>query len=253
MARYNTAILEAAGQHIGTDEWSGAKHNPAVMAYYDQVGHGWVKEDEVPWCAAFVGAVLAQLGLPHTGKLNARSYLDYGTEVNMRGAIAGDIVVLWRGSRDGPYGHVAFLVGFNGDKVILRGGNQDNMVKDEDYPVSQILSFRRADGGADDAGRPVLRITNNFSSFALDAQSRLHSLGYFVGKLDGIYGKKTAGGITKFQLENDLPITGLSIGKHGWRSITPSHGLNATSQRKRFLKIQKPRRWQKRPINNGVC
>ena len=50
-------------------------------------------DDESPWCAAFVGAVLAECGLAGTGSLTARSYLKWG--------VPGDIAVLWRGARDG--------------------------------------------------------------------------------------------------------------------------------------------------------
>jgi uncharacterized protein (TIGR02594 family) len=218
MTKYNTAILETAGQHVGTEEWPGAKHNPAVMAYYDQVGHGWVKEDEVPWCAAFVGAVLAQVGLPHTGKLNARSYLNYGTDVSMRGSMPGDIVVFWRKDKNGPYGHVAFLVSFKGDKVIVRGGNQRNTVNDSEYDVTRILSIRRADGGADDLQRPIVRQSANFSSFALDVQKRLHALGYFVGKLDGIYLSRTSAAVTAFQVDNNLEVDGI-VGRETWAAL----------------------------------
>lgn len=138
----NAAILSAAGEHLGLKEWPGAKHNPRVVEFFEQSGHSWVKDDETPWCAAFVGAVLASVGLQGTGKLNARSYLDWGQAVD--DPRPGDVVVFWRGSKNGWQGHVAFFVRWDGDDgLIVRGGNQGNAVSDARYPRDRLLGFRR--------------------------------------------------------------------------------------------------------------
>lgn len=123
MSQYNPAILSAAETYLGLAEWPGASHNPAIVNMFKDVGHAGVNDDETPWCAAFVGSVLASLGLPHTGKLNARSYLTYGQSVRTQDARPGDIVVLWRNSPSSWQGHVAFFVAFRNGKIVLRGGN----------------------------------------------------------------------------------------------------------------------------------
>lgn len=57
----------------------------------------------------------------------------------------GDIVVLWRGSRDAATGHVGFFSGFDAaGNVLILGGNQDNKVSVEAFERNRVLSFRRA-------------------------------------------------------------------------------------------------------------
>lgn len=137
----NAAILEAAGRHLGVEEWPGARHNPAIVGFAKGAGHPQVRDDETPWCASFVGAVLAELGLPTTGSLSARSYEKWGRGVQVQVAEPGDVVVLWRGSPTSWQGHVAFLVRLKGDACILRGGNQGNRVSD--HPYLSTSTYRR--------------------------------------------------------------------------------------------------------------
>lgn len=218
MTKYNDAILAAAGEYLGLAEWPGAKHNPAILEMFAKVGHKGVTSDETPWCAAFVGAILASLGLPHTGKLNAKSYLAYGQSVRMQDARPGDIVVLWRNSPTSWEGHVAFFVRFEGNKVILRGGNQTNgKVTDDDYDIDRILAIRRADGVVAAADRPVLRLKDR-GAFVIDLQTKLTQLGYAVGRIDGIYGVETLGGVVKFQASREIEADGV-VGRDTWREL----------------------------------
>lgn len=120
--------------------------NPKVLKYFADVGHSWVKHDETAWCAAFVGAMLKRAGMPHTGKLNARSYLNWGDEIPLADAQKGDIVVFWRGSKGGAEGHVGFYAGQIGDKILVLGGNQKNQVRIDTYPEDRLLGVRRAPG-----------------------------------------------------------------------------------------------------------
>ena len=97
------------------------------------------------WCAAFVNSVLAASGSEGTGRLNARSFLDFGTET--QNPKRGDVAVFWRESPDSWKGHVGFYAGEvtkNGQKYIrVLGGNQDDSVSEQLYPASQLLSVRR--------------------------------------------------------------------------------------------------------------
>ena len=139
-------VYEIAERELGTWEWAEG-HNPTVVNYFAEVGHEWVKDDETAWCAAFVGAMLRRAGLSHTGKLDARSYLDWGVEVPLSEAERGDVVVLWRGRPDGWKGHVAFLheITESGDLMLL-GGNQGNQVNVTKYSKDRLLGVRRAKG-----------------------------------------------------------------------------------------------------------
>jgi uncharacterized protein (TIGR02594 family) len=216
----NAAILATSGEHLGIKEWPGAKHNPAIVAMFAAKGHEWVQDDETPWCAAFVGSVLAQLGLPHTGKLNARSYLDWGFKVDMQDALPGDVVVFWRGSRQGWQGHVAFLVRFEGDSVIVRGGNQGNAVSDAPYPVGRILGIRRHDGVVKEGLRPVLR-RGDSGVFVLELQRALVGLGYTLGTMDDKFGSRTLAAVVAFQADHDLKPDGV-VGPRTWAALLDS-------------------------------
>lgn len=132
-----------ARKQIGTREIPGSKHNSKIVGWFKAVGHAWVKDDETAWCAAFVGAMLKEAGMPHTGKLNARSYLEWGEEVPLDQAKEGDLVVFWRGKKNGWQGHVGFFVRAEGNSIVVLGGNQANAVNEKKYAVSRLLGVRR--------------------------------------------------------------------------------------------------------------
>lgn len=137
------AAYDAAREYIGLEEYPGARHNPTIVEFAAVTGNAWIKDDETPWCASFVGAVLAQVGAQGTGRLNARSYMDWGHAVDLDDAMMGDVVVFWRGSRDGWQGHVGFYAGQQGDNVLVLGGNQGNTVSIAPYAKARLLGVRR--------------------------------------------------------------------------------------------------------------
>lgn len=218
MTKFNEAILEAAGQYLGLTEWPGAKQNPKIIEMFDLLGHSGVKNDETPWCAAFVGSVLSSLGLPHTGKLNARSYLTYGQSIRAQEARPGDIVILWRDSPESWMGHVGFFVRFEGNSVVLRGGNQGNAVTDQAYPMDRVLAVRRADGVTSSGKRPVLRAGDR-GVFVVDLQKQLTELGYTLGRLDGVFGSRTLAAVVAFQHDNHLVADGI-VGDRTWIQLS---------------------------------
>ena len=143
MTSQNDMIFELAQAEVGTVEWAQGS-NPRVVAYYAAAENPSVKDDSVPWCAAFVGAVLAKAGLRGTGSLMARSYVSWGDKVDgLDKAQRGDVVVLSRGS-DPKFGHVAFYEGHGGGKVYLLGGNQGDQVSIARYDALRIVAIRRA-------------------------------------------------------------------------------------------------------------
>ena len=128
--------LALAKKELGTIEIPGPRSNPQVVKYYvDVVGKGMA--DSVPWCAAFVGAMLVRSGEKSSGSLMARSYCKYGDRC---GAKPGAIVVFPRGRP--PSGHVAFVESVSGDKIVCVGGNQGDAVTRRTFPRSSALCFR---------------------------------------------------------------------------------------------------------------
>ena len=126
--------MTIASQYIGLHEQQDTKELARLVGF-DPRGR------QNAWCAGFVNAVLKQSGSTGTSKLNARSFLDWGYET--RQPKRGDIVVLWRGSRDAWTGHVGFYSGVDAaGNVLILGGNQDNQVSVEAFDKNRVLSFR---------------------------------------------------------------------------------------------------------------
>jgi uncharacterized protein (TIGR02594 family) len=160
----NKAIYDVASEYIGLAEVPGAKHNAKIVKMYADTGNGWVTDDETPWCAAFVGSVLARCGIQGTGKLNARSYLTWGQKIDIMDAKRGDVVILSRGNSK-TQGHVAFFDNLSIDSVYLLGGNQGDKVSVVAYPRSRVLGVRRA------PARPAKARTNATQSTTVRASA----------------------------------------------------------------------------------
>ncbi len=96
---------------------------------------------EFAWCDAFAGAMLERSGTRATGSLRARSYLAWGSSIDV--PRLGAIAVLSRGT-DPALGHVGFLVGETDAGLVLLGGNQSNAVTVAAFERSRLLSLRWA-------------------------------------------------------------------------------------------------------------
>ena len=131
--------FELARAEIGVKEAPGAADNPVVQAYYRDAGHPEVKHDAVPWCAAFVGAMLKRAGIEPTEKLNARSYLDWGEKLIH--PTQGCIVVFGRHGASWE-GHVTFFDHWNGARLVCLGGNQSDKVCLASYLKLNVLGYR---------------------------------------------------------------------------------------------------------------
>ncbi len=151
---------ELAKAEVGTVEWKDGS-NPKVVAYFRDAGAPYIKDDETAWCAAFVGAMLKRAGGKGTGKLNARSYLEWGEKVELHNAKEGDIVVFTRGNSTWQ-GHVAFFVKDNGPTVTVLGGNQADSVSRKVYGKVNILGVRREPSAAPaDVVQPIRKLPHN--------------------------------------------------------------------------------------------
>jgi uncharacterized protein (TIGR02594 family) len=128
--------MTIAAKYIGLHEGTDLKANPTVIKFFQECNHSEIKNDhETPWCAAYVGAVLKEAGLPNTGSLLALSYAKYGKLLNkpVVGAIATK-------KRVGG-GHVFFVASFDDKYVYGLGGNQNDQVSIARYARSVINSY----------------------------------------------------------------------------------------------------------------
>jgi len=131
--------LELAWGDLGVAETPGPAHTARVVAYFADVDHPQVTNDETAWCAAFVGACLERAGIRSTRSLAARSYLGWGEQVT--GFRLGAIAVLSR-TADPALGHVGFLLGQTAETVFLLGGNQGDSVRVAAFPHARLLGLR---------------------------------------------------------------------------------------------------------------
>lgn len=212
-SNYNQMILDTSAAYLGLKEYPGAKSNERVEELFRKAGFPGLTDD-VPWCAGFVGAVLADVGLVPSGSLMARSYTTWGRKVPVQDALPGDVVVFPRGAP--PAGHVAFFLGFEGDRVRVRGGNQGDKVSDTTYPASTILAVRRADT-SEPSGRATVKMGDR-GAMVLDLQTQLKSLGYFSGKMDAIFGNLTRASVLAFQADHGLETDGI-VGNRTWAAL----------------------------------
>jgi uncharacterized protein (TIGR02594 family) len=103
----------------------------------------------IDWCAAFVNAVLKEIGIPGSDSVSkyplvARSFLSWGNRV--KEPKPGDVIVFPRG-KQAWQGHVGFYYGTvyeNGKKFYqILGGNQDKSVTIKLFPAKSAISIRR--------------------------------------------------------------------------------------------------------------
>lgn len=131
-------LLAKTEMDKNTKEVSGSGNNPEVLKYHTSTSLQ-AKSDEVAWCSAFVNWCVKTAGFKPTGKANARSWLEWGSE--LKEPEEGCIVVLSRGKE--PWmGHVAFYVRTEGNQILCLGGNQGDEVNISGYDKSRVLGYR---------------------------------------------------------------------------------------------------------------
>jgi uncharacterized protein (TIGR02594 family) len=227
----------------GATEVHGSMDNPQIVEMFRVSGHPEIKDDETPWCAAFVGACLRLSGFRSSGSLGARSYQNFGQDLK-NAPTRGCIVVFWRGDPKAETGHVAFYDHDDGDRVFVLGGNQNDAVNVAAFPKSRVLSYRLptetaplptdttlpnilsidpsnapphllGTGVASSDATREARATEILADGASgprvrDLQQALSTRGFQLGEIDGEFGPRTASAVSTFQSTNGLPVTGVA-------------------------------------------
>jgi uncharacterized protein (TIGR02594 family) len=143
--------MRVARGELGVRELEGEQRDSDRVREYLATCRGerrLLQKDSTAWCSAFVNWCFAQLQMPRTHSLAARSWLDYGRGRN--DYRFGSVIVLWRGAplpasiKNAP-GHVGFVERWDGENVYVLGGNQSNRVSIKPYPHSRVLSVRWPD------------------------------------------------------------------------------------------------------------
>jgi len=202
-------LLQVAFRELGTSEISGEQHNPRILTYAAQANLSGIKDDETPWCSTFINFCCDELGYEKSGKANARSWLQIGTEIsNPR---PGDVVVFWRENIHSWKGHVALYLGHAVDKkkIYCLGGNQGDAVSVASYDVGKVLGYRRV--GVEiqlEIPEPVLE-KGDKGEEVIKLQNLLNKLGFNCGDADGDYGNKTVKALKLLQANNQLTVDGI--------------------------------------------
>lgn len=140
----NAEIILKALDYIGQEEKAGYEdNNPVIVGMIRRVW-SWAKEDEIPWCSAFMNAIAEELSLEKTNTLAARDWLDVGEEIEE--PEKGDVAIFWRESISSWKGHVGIFVRKDSENIWVLGGNQGNKVSISPYPIYRLLGFRRLRG-----------------------------------------------------------------------------------------------------------
>lgn len=149
--------LRRARQEIGVSEIAGKQHSKRILSYWE-LSKLYFKDDETPWCAGFVGAMLEDCGIRSTRSGMARSYEKWGQPC---GAVPGAIVTFWRGSKSSGSGHVGFVVGKDqyGNLMVL-GGNQGDAVNIKAFSPDRVTSYRWPSGFSP-SGEPLSTVESN--------------------------------------------------------------------------------------------
>jgi uncharacterized protein (TIGR02594 family) len=142
-ARYEKLHAVAKGQ-LGQKEIYGDQDNPQIVQYFSATSYGKT-HDETPWCAAFVGWCLKQIGEKGTNSAAAASYDHWGKKLDK--PIQGCIVCIEHldehGKKNGRR-HVTTFDRFDSEPgyVWLLGGNQGNKVCSVKYNEQEVNSYR---------------------------------------------------------------------------------------------------------------
>ena len=137
MSKVEPIWIQKGRELIGLQETVGMNHNPEILQMWRDIKRSGIKDDETPWCAAFVGAMLERVGIKSTRFESAKSYLDWGQLLAL--PVVGCIAIF---TREGG-GHVGFVVGRDtkGNLLVL-GGNQGDEVNIRSFPVSRVTGYR---------------------------------------------------------------------------------------------------------------
>lgn len=208
--------LALARGEVGTKEWPGPSSNPTVEQYYlDAVGHR--QRDDVPWCMAFVGAMVRRAGYVPPPTLMARSALTWPGAIKLSAPIPGAIVVFPRGRP--PSGHVAIVDQVGPGWIDVIGGNQSDMVNRKRFPTRNVLGYRWPPG-ARLPGIPTLKalkrieakgelaVADKTAQQIMDEAQKLYSDADSVMSASGARGMaKTAASLIFYLAKLMLPST----------------------------------------------
>ena len=132
--------LRNARSYIGLREYKGRSHNKKILKWWKLIKMGF-DDDETPWCAAFVGGTLEEVGIRSTRSGMARSFeKNWGRK--LEAPAVGCVITFWRKSKSSGSGHVAYVVGRDQHgRLMCLGGNQGDAVNVKAFSDSRVTGY----------------------------------------------------------------------------------------------------------------
>lgn len=126
--------MRLAYSYLGLREIPGPRHNKEILSWWEMLSLPF-NDDETPWCAGFVNAMILKAGLPIVDKNRAAAlgwrWNGYGKKLD--GPALGAVMSMTRPGKPGS-GHMTFVAGRDRSGNIMGlGGNQGNMVSINPY------------------------------------------------------------------------------------------------------------------------
>ncbi|HEV2079956.1 MAG TPA: TIGR02594 family protein [Allosphingosinicella sp.] len=131
------AWVSAGRLLIGEREIPGPQHNPKIVSWW-QRGASWFKDDETPWCGAFVKHCMESAGIAYPKEFpRAAAWATWGVKCT---AQVGAVGVKQRTGGN----HVFIIIGETPDKRFYKvlHGNSGNMVCIGDIPKADVFAIR---------------------------------------------------------------------------------------------------------------
>jgi uncharacterized protein (TIGR02594 family) len=129
--------LIEADTYLGIRGVSDNSRDPRHHEFWRLIKYNAISNDEIPWAAAFVGAILESVGVRSTKSGLSRSYLRWG-KATMAPNL-GSIVVFSRRNS----GHIGFAVGRDHrNGIYVLGANQRDAVTVELFRSKNIVGYR---------------------------------------------------------------------------------------------------------------
>ena len=140
--------LRLAYSFHGLREIPGNSHNRDILSWWERLQLPF-RDDETPWCAAFVNAMVQAAGLPVVSKNRAAAlgwrWNGYGSR--LPGPALGAVMSITRPGNPGS-GHMTFVAGRDAKgRIMGLGGNQGNAVSVNPYhPTDRDAQYHWPEG-----------------------------------------------------------------------------------------------------------
>lgn len=144
---YGPNIMREAFRSYGIKEIRGNSHNHEIInmaIYLGGVIEDFYTKDEIPWCGLAVSYWIKRAGFnppANYSQIRARDFASWGKPA--KEPAFGDVLVFWRGSRQGRDGHVGLYVMEDSEAYHVLGGNQSDSVCITRIAKNRLLAARR--------------------------------------------------------------------------------------------------------------